>query len=238
MAILNKDDVLKQVISSAKKYKANLVGRNFLIVSKKMNEEFNYWELKFEKKQFAHLTGLETNLSSKHFYEKATKSNRGKLSIRDFELREDGTTELKLEVLPLLMDFKDNIRVIGYFEDCSPRLMTEVLAGNNHGALGFVSDEKDDLVPNTCLKCDTKHRVDSERIVMILSKKFEDKEYMKVEYVATHKFNIDDVLLSENEFINKITTVICGFKEQQKEFSKEIKHKEIDEKVQEAVKTK
>lgn len=225
MAILNKVDVLKQVVLSAKKYKANLVGKNFLIVSKKKNKDFKYWELKFEKKQFAHLTGLQTKISSKYFYEKATKS---KLSIKDFELREDGTTELKLEVLPLLMDFKDNVRVIGYFEDCSPRLMTDVLAGNHHGALGFVMDEKEDLIPNTCLKCNTRNRVDSERIVMILSKKFTDKEYNNIEYIATHNFNIDYVLQSKSEFTDKVTSVIYEFKEQQKEFTKQIKPKELE----------
>ena len=49
------------------------------------------------------------------------------------------------------MDFKNSIRMIGYyFEDYSPKLLTEVLAGNVQGALGFASDEKSDLVPNTC----------------------------------------------------------------------------------------
>lgn len=226
MAILNKEDVLKQVVSAARKYKSNLLGRNFLIVSKKRNEEFKYWELKFEKRQFKHLVGLETSLSSNHFYEKSTK---GKLSIRDFELKKDGTTQLKLEVLPLLMEFKDNVRVIGYFEDCSPRLMTEVLAGNNQGALGFVSDDKEYLVPNTCLKCDTKHRTDSERIVMILSKKFADKEYVTVDYKAIKNFNVDDIVHIENEFTNKIITAVDRFKENQETFSQKILPKEIEE---------
>lgn len=40
------------------------------------------------------------------------------------------------------MNFKNSVRMIGdYFEDCSPKLLTEVLAGNLQGALGFVAIE-------------------------------------------------------------------------------------------------
>ena len=191
MAKLNKDDVLKTIIKSANLYKKNLVNKNFLIVSKNRNEPYNFWELKFEKKQFLHLVGVKTNLSSKHFYTKATTK---KLSINDFEPRTDGTTELKIAVLPLLMEFKNSIRMIGnYSKDCSPRLITEVLAGNIQGALGFVHDEKSDLVPNTCLKCDTKLRSSSARIVLMLSKNLSDKEYSTIEYIAHDNFNVSEL---------------------------------------------
>lgn len=74
------------------------------------------------------------------------------------------------------MDFKNSIRMIGYyFEDYSPKLLTEVLAGNVQGTLGFASDEKSDLVPNICLNCNTKVRSNAERIVLMISKKFNEK---------------------------------------------------------------
>lgn len=57
-----------------------------------------------KKKHFLHLVGIKTKLSSKHFYTKATTKN---LSISEFDPRTDGTTELKLAVLPTLMDYKD-----------------------------------------------------------------------------------------------------------------------------------
>ncbi|HAT4181257.1 TPA: hypothetical protein I9Z90_002835, partial [Clostridium perfringens] len=47
MAELDKRDVLKTIISSAKLYKKNLNGKNFLIVSKNKNSPYNFWELKF-----------------------------------------------------------------------------------------------------------------------------------------------------------------------------------------------
>ena len=198
MAKLNKDDVLKTIIKSANLYKKNLVNKNFLIVSKNRNEPYNFWELIFEKKQFLHLVGVKTNLSSKHFYTKATTK---KLSINDFEPRTDGTTELKLAVLPTLMEFKNSVRMIGhYLEDCSPRLLTEVLAGNVRGALGFVPDEKSDLVPNTCLSCNTKVRSNSARIVLMLSKNFSDKEYSTIEYIAKDNFNIDELKEFDSPF--------------------------------------
>lgn len=190
MAKLNKKDVLKTIISSAKLYKKNLENKNLLIVSRRKSQPFKFWELKFEKKQFKHLIGIDTTLSSTHFYKKALS---GKLSVNDFELRTDGTTELKLLVLPSLMDFKDHVRMIGEFEDCSPKLFTEVLAGNIQGALGFVHDNKDELVPNTCLKCNTNHRADAERIVLILSRNLSDTDYSNIEYIAQHNFNIEEL---------------------------------------------
>lgn len=190
MAKLNKNEVLKVIVSSAKLYKKNLENKNLLIVSKRKSQPFRFWELKFEKKQFKHLIGIDTTLSSTHFYRK---SLTGKLSVNDFQIRTDGTTELKLSVLPSLLDFKNNVRMIGDFEDCSPKLFTEVLAGNIQGALGFVHDNKDNLVPNTCLKCNTNNRVDAEKIVLILSKGFANIEYSNIEYIAEHNFNIEEL---------------------------------------------
>ena len=99
------------------------------------------------------------------------------------------------------MEFKNSVRMIGhYLEDCSPRLLTEVLAGNVRGALGFVPDEKSDLVPNTCLSCNTKVRSNSARIVLMLSKNFSDKEYSTIEYVAKDNFNIDELKEFDSPF--------------------------------------
>lgn len=202
MAELDKRDVLKTIISSAKLYKKNLNGKNFLIVSKNKNSPYNFWELKFEKKQFTHLLGINTEISSKHFYAKAV---RKQLSIRDFELRTDGTTELKLEVLPSLMEFADNVRMIGEYEDDnSPKLITDVLAGNIQGALGFVEDEKNDLVPNTCLNCNTKIRSKSERIVLMISKKFSESEFSKIEYIAEKNFDIEDLKVFDSKYKENI----------------------------------
>lgn len=189
MSKLKKIDALKIIINCANLYKKNLVNKNFLIISK--NEPFQYWELRFEKKQFLHLTGINTKLSSNHFFSKAT---TGKLSVNDFELRKDGTTDLKLAVLPILMDFANSVRIIGnYFEDGSPRLYTEVLAGNIQGALGFVHDKKSNLVPNTCLNFNIRLHSNSTRIVLMLSKALNEKEYLKIEYIAKNNFNIDDL---------------------------------------------
>ena len=101
--------------------------------------------------------------------------------------------ELKLEVLPKLMEFKDSIRMIGDYDGTSAKLYTEVLAGNVQGVLGFVNDEKSDLVPNTCLKCNTKLRSRPERIVLMLSKKFAETEYCNIEYIAEKNFDINEL---------------------------------------------
>ena len=207
MAQLDKKNVLKVIINSAKLYKNNLVDKNFLIVSKTNNTPYKFWELKFEKKQFAHLTGVKLNISSTYFYKKAISRS---LSIKDFEPRSDGSTELKLEVLPKLMEFKDSIRMIGDYDDCSPKLYTEVLAGNLQGALGFVTDEKSDLVPNTCLKCNTKLRSKPERIVLMLSKKFYENEYCNIEYIAEKNFDINELKSIDNEFKDEINKLFSN----------------------------
>lgn len=198
MAKFNKNDVLKIIINSANLYKNNLLNKNFLIISKNKNEPFQYWEVKFEKKQFLHLTGINTKLSANHFFSKAT---TGKLSLNDFEIRKAGTTDLKLSVLPILMDFANSVRIIGdYFENDSPKLYTEVLAGNVQGALGFVHDEKSILVPNTCLNCNIRLRANSSRIVLMLSKPLNEKEYLKLEYIAKDNFKIEDLKYWDSPF--------------------------------------
>lgn len=204
MAKLDKKYVLKTIVNLAKLYKKNLVGKNFLIVSKTNDTPYKFWEVKFEKKQFKHLTGVKSHISPTYFYKKSISRS---LSIKDFEIRNDGTTELKLEVLPKLLEFKDSIRMIGDYDDCSPKLYTEVLAGNVQGALGFINDEKSDLVPNTCLKCNTKLRSKHERIVLMLSKKFSETEYCNIEYIAEKNFDINELKIIDNEFkdtINKL----------------------------------
>lgn len=49
MAKLNKNEVLKVIVSSSKLYKKNLENKNLLIVSKRKSQPFRFWELKFEK---------------------------------------------------------------------------------------------------------------------------------------------------------------------------------------------
>lgn len=207
MAQLDKKYVLKTIINLAKLYKNNLVDKNFLIVSKTNDTPYKFWKLKFEKKQFAHLTGVKINISSTYFYKKAISRS---LSIKDFEPRIDGSTELKLEVLPMLMKFKDSIRMIGDYDDCSLKLYTEVLAGNVQGALGFVTDDKSDLVPNTCLKCNTKLRSKPERIVLMISKKFYETEYSNIEYIAEKNFDINELKTINNEFKNTINKLFAN----------------------------
>jgi len=117
----------------------------------------SYYEVVFLRSNFMHLTGVKLKKngsvkSSIDFYARCI-SNR--LSEKDFELANDGSTDQKLEVLEQMMNIKKNVQMIGDFTDLGIRLYSEKIAGNTCACIGFLADERTGLnVPNTLLNKD------------------------------------------------------------------------------------
>ena len=61
--------IVKDICFAAKLYKENLVGKTFLYVF-----DGRYIEVLYKASNFRHLTGVDTNLSAKQFYEYALKN--------------------------------------------------------------------------------------------------------------------------------------------------------------------
>ena len=134
---MDKNVALKIILESCKDYKENLVNCNLLFVFGNINNP-SFLETSFLGRNFLHLTGCETKLHANEFYNNALKK---KLTKKDFELKSDGTTELKLSVLPEMMQIEKSARMLGNYNDYKWELKTDKLIGNVRACIGFVKEK-------------------------------------------------------------------------------------------------
>lgn len=182
---MDKKEAIKIVREAAVRYQDNLVGKNMLIVylADKQMQIIDCLEVVFMATNFLHLTGLKLvgNLSAMEFYERCLD---GKLSESDIAFAKDGTTVLKLKVLPKLMASNLSANMLGDFNNNSMKLYTEKLVGSITACLGFVKDGNV-YHPNTLLYRDVRDVVlKPMRIVAIFQKGFEEDVYVKKTYQA------------------------------------------------------
>lgn len=76
-----------------------------------------------------------------------------KLSERDFYYKDYHTTELKLQILNVVMDIDSRARMIGSYTGPHIELFTEKVTGTTTACLGLIS-KGDCYVPNSILKED------------------------------------------------------------------------------------
>ena len=125
------------------------------------------------------------------------------ITVDKYELKiKDITTDLKLQVLPQLMEIDKMANMIGDFSEHNIFLQTEKIAGNVNACMGFVKDEKKKLyLPNTALNKDirdiTKER---SKIIAILKKDVNENLYKNITYLKKN-YRIENLL--ENDDINK-----------------------------------
>lgn len=182
------------IFNAAELYEKNLRDNNILFVYWDKHKRIQYLEVEFNASNFMHLTGVKVSkqfknqvLDSKEyankFYEKCIKK---RLSVNDFNFAEDGTTPLKLDVLPMLMKKNLSANAIGNIDVRTVKLYTEKIAGSIKGCIGFVKDEKvNKNIPNTVLKADIRNYTDeSKRIIITYRKKKQDKQYSEIVYTA------------------------------------------------------
>lgn len=148
---MKKEEAVKIIVDCAKQYRGNLENQNllFLFGSPQKPESL---EAAFLPRHFLHLTGVTPNagISSTDFYDRCLK---GQLKISDFSIPKDGTVEMKLAVLPQLMNLYKSAKMIGDYDFAKSLLYTEKLAGNVTACMGFVR-EGNYYFPNTALKED------------------------------------------------------------------------------------
>lgn len=203
---MEKEEAIKIIVECAKKYKQNLLNRNLLFVCLDVNKNVKIYEMIFERNNFLHLTGVafeNKKLSAREFF---NMSINGTLSPRIIKLMPDGTTELKLSVLPYLVSSYLGANMLGDFSSRTPFLYTEKLAGNVRGCMGFVLKEGTKYyIPNTVLNVDIRDVVkNKERIIAVYRKNINEKKYVE----NIHKVNnVDFNLLKyplEFEYLKKL----------------------------------
>ena len=180
---MDKQEAIKIVCDAAIRYQTNLVGKKMMVLYLGNDQKVESLEIVFMGTNFLHLTGLKliSKISTSEFYQRCLE---GKLSENDIAFAKDGTTVLKLRVLPKLMANNLSANMVGDFSANSIKLYTQKLIGGVTACLGFVKDGNV-YYPNTLLSTDIRNMVFKPmRIVAIFQKEFEQAHYEKKTYQA------------------------------------------------------
>jgi hypothetical protein len=181
---MRKDDALRIVTSCAKQYRDNLENKNLKFVFSNNGAE-EYFESLFLPRHFLHLTGVQLlaqHMKSSDYYNLCLKGN---LPLSAFNLYPNGTTEMKLSVLPQIMNIHKTAKMIGDYNDSKSLLVTEKIVGTITACLGFQKDGNY-YVPNTVLREDIRDvtATPQKRILAILRKDIKAKSYTECTYAA------------------------------------------------------
>ena len=183
----SKEQAIKIVTKFAKIYKKELLNKNFLILYSDKHKKINSVGFLFKSSNYLHLTGLKTKktLGANQFFQNCIEN---RLSVNDFEFAKDGTTQMKLDVLPLVISKNLSAKMIGDYNSIQPKLSTEKLAGNNIACIGFVKTESDNIyVPNTVLKADIRdYTKDIARVIAVFRKDKQELYYSECTYKVSN----------------------------------------------------
>lgn len=184
-------EAIRIITSCAKDYNKTLKGNNYIFIYKnRTTNTIEYFESVFLAHNFQHLTGIE--FINKHgyllhnpnfFYHKCINS-----TIKESEIRfkSDGTTELKLKALPLIVNFLKSSKMTAIYNSTKPKLSIDRLAGTTNFCLGFTKGKKY-YVPSSCILEDIRNLSDTTyQILAIFSKPVSKATpvYRDVRYVA------------------------------------------------------
>ena len=190
---MDKKQAINIITESCMKYQKNLENKNFLFIYNSNEKTLKSLETLFLKSNFLHLTGIKLKnhriKSSTQFYNICSDN---KLSPNDFEFSSNGTTELKLNVLPQIINIPYNAKMIGDYLNTKKLLVTEKVIGNIFLSLGFIQDRNEYYIPNTALNENIKRiTVSQNKIIAILEKNAKDKHYRTISCVDKNKKGID-----------------------------------------------
>lgn len=179
---MNRSEAIRIISKCAKKYKTHLDGYQVAFVYRDKNNHSAYAEVRFRSYHFLHFTGvsLRKDLSANDFYRYALNS---RLSEKDFSLKNNHTTELKLNVLDTIMHIDTSARMIGNYIGPHLELYTEKVAGTTTACLGLI-EKGDCYIPNSVLSEDIRSIVPKPpgKIYAIFKKPVKSALYTQLTY--------------------------------------------------------
>ena len=110
---MTKKEALSIVFSCAPLYKENLVDRSLLFITTDKHKNVHCLEVTFDIGNFLHMTGFKLRkpgINARHFFNLCYDK---RLTEADFEFSTDGTTEMKMRVLPSLMKKNLSAKMLG-----------------------------------------------------------------------------------------------------------------------------
>lgn len=178
---------LRIVYDAAKIYERELLDRSLLIIYLDRSFGVYSYTVHFKEKNFMHLTGLRhryiRNFSPARFFHLALSK---RLSSKEYQLVDDDTTRLKLDILGSVFNDIMHANMIGTYNNYGPLLFTDQVVGTVHSAVGFVHDNRDGFnYPNTLLNVDVRQRLRNHyQIGAILRKKSSENAYSEITYLV------------------------------------------------------
>ena len=191
----SKEEAIEIVVSCAEAYSRELLNKSLLLVCQDKHNQVGFMEFFFYDRNFLHLTGLkpkrrsskdnngDESQNSKDFFYNCLSHT---VSPEDFEFAPDGTTQLKLGILPHLVCKNLSANMIGDYSSARPKLYTEKLAGGTKGCMGFLIDGVTNrYVPNTVLNEDIRNIVGNwARVILVYRKEITEERYSEITYAA------------------------------------------------------
>ena len=203
----SKKEAASIAVKCAIQYKDELLNRSLLFVCTDKHLKVYTFEASFRERNYMHLTGLvpikftDNNgekhiLSASEFFNKCITKT---ISPEHFDFHKDGTTQLKLAVLPKMICKNLSATMIGDYTSFNPKLKTDKLVGKTSGVLGFVQDSiENKFLPNTLLNADIRDLAEPTlRIIATFRKNETDEYYNELTYKAKNA-ELDKIKLPDN----------------------------------------
>ncbi len=116
--------------------------------------------------------------------------------MEEFRFKQDGTTQLKLAALPVLMDITKITKITGDYNNVRPYLFVDRVMGGVNFCLGL-SREDNVYVPSSALLEDIKRLTDApSQVLTILEKGIDTEIYSTVKHVAKG-VNLNNITLPQ-----------------------------------------
>jgi len=190
MIQVTKSQARRIIHNCAIAYRDSLVNRNVLFIAER-DDILDYFEALFLASNYQHLTGvvIRNSMTANAFYNRALDD---RITENDFDFSSDGTTRMKLDVLPKLMKIHYIARMVGNYDGSGNYLMAEKIAGTTTAAMGFI---KEGLYyyPNSALKVDVKSITIKPflKVSAVLVKDINSEKYRHMTYITKDKNIID-----------------------------------------------
>lgn len=180
------------VMRCAKQYRDNLLDKTFIIIYRdRVDKVIKFLEIYFGAENYQHLTGVELldkegNVRqhvAEMFFDKCLNNRLAKSEI---QFKKDGTTNLKLAALPIMMQIQKVTKIAGDYNGARPYLVADKLVGNVNFCLGLIQAyEKGCYVPASTLLEDIKNLTNEpSQVLVIFSKEKSEMLYKKIRHVA------------------------------------------------------
>lgn len=180
------------VVKCGKKYKRSLANTKILVIYRnRENNTIESIEIVFQPSNFQHLTGVllvdadgnQKKNCSVEFYHKCTGNN---LKSSEIKFKGDGTTPLKLDALPSLMDLTNITKIVGDYDNSKKWMRADVIVGGINFCLAISKNVDGSYFPRSGLLEDIRNITKkSSQVLAIFQKRLGEKgKYTNIRYVA------------------------------------------------------